>query len=207
MRSTSGHSSRGCSRMRRASVRSASISRPRSSSSFFSVYGGWRGEAAGAEHELQRRLLRIGVERARGEFPVLRPDALAVEEHLVLVPAAGLEVAAADERVVVPAHAEGALLRPEDLDLAGGIGLHPKHRLRLADVPEQGSEHERGHVGTVPRRVGFASWSRSYRRWVARSTPRCPAGPATRCARSTSARWTWPRRTRSCARRCFASWT
>ncbi len=48
-----------------------------------------RGHAARAERDLERLLLRVGVERARREAVVLlRPDALAVELHVVLVPAA-----------------------------------------------------------------------------------------------------------------------
>ena len=43
--STSGQLSRGSSRMRRARVRRASLSRPRSSSSFFSENGGSWGAA------------------------------------------------------------------------------------------------------------------------------------------------------------------
>ena len=145
-------SSRGSSRMRSASVWSASISRPRSSSSFVSEYGGSCGAATRQEPNAiwSGVVLRVGVERARREAVVARPDALAVEQHLVLVPAAALEVAAADERVVVAAHAEGALARAEDLDLAGGVGLDPEHGLGLADVSEQGSEHERGHAGRYP---------------------------------------------------------
>ena len=124
-----------------------------------------RRHAAGSERDLERLLLRVGVEGARGKAVVPRPDALAVELHLVLVPAAGLEITAADERVVVVAHAEGALARAEDLDLAGGVGLHPEHGLGLTYVSEQRAEHERGHAPTVPRGVVFGSWSRSFRRW------------------------------------------
>ena len=99
-----------------------------------------RRHAAGAEHDPERAVLRIGVEGARRPAVVARPDALAVEEHLVLVPAAWLEVAAADERVVVPGDAEGALAGAEDLHLAGRVGLDPEDGIGLADVSEHGSE-------------------------------------------------------------------
>src|SRR5919109_2928182 len=105
----------------------------------------WSGDPAGPEHEFQRAVLRVGAERAGREAVALRPRALAVEQHLVLVPRAGLESAAAHERVVVVADAEGALAGAEDLDLALRVGLHPDDRVGLADVAEHGSEYQRGH--------------------------------------------------------------
>ena len=165
-----------------------------------------RRHAAGSERDLERLLLRVGVEGARGKAVVPRPDALAVELHLVLVPAAGLEATAADERVVVIAHAERALLSAEDFHLARFVGLDPQHGLGLGHVSEQGSKYERGHASTVPRGVAFGSWSRSFRRWGGPSTPHFPGSRGILCARSTSGRCSSPPTTRSCARRCSASW-
>ncbi len=163
--------------------------------------------AAGAERDLERAVLRVGAELAGREAVVARPDTLPVEQHLVLVPRPRLEPAAADERVVVVAHAEGPLARAEHLDLAGRVGLDPDDGLGLADVAEQGSKHERGHGGTVPREIAFGSWSRSFRRWAGRSTRPCPGARGTRYGCSTSGPWSWPRRTPSCAPPCSASWT
>ena len=52
------------------------------------------------------------------------------------------------------------------------------------------------HAWAAARGVGFGPWSRSFRTWVARSTPRFPAASRHPLRALDQRRWSWPRRTR-----------
>ena len=97
---------------------------------------------------------------------------------------------------------------------ARAAGGRVELRLELAPRPLPPASPTRAPRGYRPRpqpaRAPF--WSaadgvRAPARWAARSTRRSPRAGATRCARSTSAPWSWRPGTRSCARPCSASWT
>ena len=196
-----------------ASVRSASISRPRGSSSLRQRVRRLvrRRHAAGPEHDLERRppsarcgTARREADRARGQ--TRSPSSM----HLVLVPGAGLEVAAADERVVVPRTRRRCARRVPSISTSHGASVSTQSTAsRLADVAQQRAEDRaRAMVGTVPRGSRFGAWSRSCMevgRSIHAAFPGAGPPPAARARRS--GRWSWPRRTRSCARRCSASST
>src|SRR4029077_15859525 len=87
-------------------------------------------------------------EHARRELRVrFGPADGAVQGDLVLVLAPRAQVADHDQRVVVPGHLEGPRLVPEDLHLAGPIGLDPDRGLGLADEAQQRAEYEPGCPG------------------------------------------------------------
>ena len=78
--------------------------------------------------------------RRSAESPRLGPDALAVEADLVLVPRARLQALAADQRVVVARHAEGALARAQHLHLARTRSVSTQiDRLGLSHVTQKGA--------------------------------------------------------------------
>ena len=62
------------------------------------------------------------------------PDLLAVEGDLVLVGLSWLKVCDPYQGVVVALDLEGAGPVAENLDLAGGVGLHPDGRVALACI-------------------------------------------------------------------------
>ena len=184
--STSGQSSRGSPRMRQASVCSASISRPRSSSSLRQRERRLvrRRHAAGAEHHPQRRLLRIGVEGARRPAVGARPDALAVEaapRTRARCPARGrrsrrARSGARTRRRCAPSCRGSPPRTAESVSTHSTASVSPTYL-------SSGSEHERGHAGTVPRRSRFRHRGvRSFRRSGARSTRRSPGARAIRSA-------------------------
>ena len=83
---------------------------------------------------------------------VFGPDLPAVERDLVLVGLARFEVRDPDQGVVVAFDLEGACHVAEDLDLAGGVGLHPDGRVALPGVAEEGAENQFGsHPPILPR--------------------------------------------------------
>ena len=65
--------------------------------------------------------------------------------HLVRTRDARLETIDDDEGIVVPVDAERAIAAPQHLNLAGDVGLDPDGRAAGIEVPEHGTEDERGH--------------------------------------------------------------
>src|SRR2546423_5358997 len=77
--------------------------------------------------------------------------ALAVHGHLVLRDRARLEPLDHDDRVVMALDSERARTRAEYLYLASTACLDPDSRLRLPDITQQRTQHQRR------RRTGLAS--------------------------------------------------
>ena len=138
------------SRIRSAVVRSASTSRPRSSSSLASEYGGSWGTATRQEPKAIVGWMssRVGADEAARQLRLLqRPHGLAVELDPVLVRRAGLEVADLHHAVVVALHGERGRGRAQHAHLARLAGLDPDHGAGLVDVAQEGSENEISHRG------------------------------------------------------------
>ena len=100
-------------------------------------------DAARPEHEPGRILALPGMDRAGGALAAgRRPDAVAVEEHLVRDHAPLGEVLHLHQGVVVAAHLERAGDMAERPDVAWAVGLDPEGRLGTADVPQERAEDE-----------------------------------------------------------------
>ena len=113
-------------------------------------------DAAGAEGQAQRLVLRMGADDARGiGIAGRRPHRRAVEAHLVGQRAARCQAVEDDEREVMPGDLEGLRAAVEHRDLAGRVGLHPDGRFRRGDVAQQRAEQEVGHRAlSLPARCG-----------------------------------------------------
>ena len=75
---------------------------------------------------------------------VRRPDELAFQSHVVGHDGRGLEIVDEQQRIVVTLDRERRRSMAEDLDLAGGVRLHPEGRALGAGVAQKRSEHEPG---------------------------------------------------------------
>ena len=110
-------------------------------------------DPARAEHDVTAPARVQQADRAGGKRRSrLRPHELAVQAHLVRVILAHGKPLDRDQREVQPLDAPRALTDAQDLDLAGGVGLHPDRRHPVVDVPHDRSEDEAGHAATLDHR-------------------------------------------------------
>src|SRR4029077_12231597 len=129
-------------------------------------------------------------EHARRELRVrFGPADGAVQGNLVFVLAPRAQVADHDQRVVVPGHLEGPRLVPEDLHLAGPVGLDPDRGLGLADVAQQRAEDKQGcsrvaicHARFLPS-TGLLMTNRTLAPSAATRTAMLTSGPTPRSGR------------------------
>src|SRR6266566_3142205 len=113
---------------------------------------GQLGDPAGTEGDPERPAGVRRPEHARRELRVrLGPADGAVQRDLVLVLGPRPQVADHHQRIVVPGHLEGARLMPENLHLAGPVGLDPDRGLGLAGVTQQRAEDEQRCSGVAIR--------------------------------------------------------
>jgi hypothetical protein len=92
-------------------------------------------DAAGSVGEVQVPVGRDRPDNTRWEIVFsIGPDLLAVEGDFVLVGLSWLKVCDPYQGVVVALDLEGACRVGENLDLAGGVGLHPDSRVALACI-------------------------------------------------------------------------
>src|SRR5919107_1344153 len=102
-------------------------------------------DAAGSVGEVQHPVRRDRPDYTRGEVVFsIRPDLLAVEEDFVLVSLSWLQLCDPYQGVVMALDLESAGPVAENLDLAGGVGLHPDGRVALACIAEEGADDEAG---------------------------------------------------------------
>ena len=189
--SRSGHSSRLCPRIRSASSRRASISRPRSSSSLRRVQGGSWGAATRQEPKAIRSgpaagsvRKPLGGKSESGSGQTRSPSSRTSYSYS----RAGLEPVHVDQPVVVPADAERALARTEHLHLARARRSPPTPRRRSRPRSAAGG---RARAAASPRTypVGGRKRVRLPTRQVRGSCDEVPGSPPA-FARA----WSWPSR-------------